>query len=123
MQDILIGDQNVKWGTCELDQSYGQVKSASLKRAPGSREEFTNCAGGLIALLLRDTNHQLSLKVLFDSSIGTPDLGDPIVFPLAGVTGNILEWSVDWEEKGQVQMSIEAGHWDAMGSNPTVANV
>lgn len=110
------------FGTCELPQTFGEVISASLARA-NDIQEIPNCCGGLKALLLRKRRWEMTLKAVFDSTIGLPEEGDPISFPLAGVIGTILNFTIDWTQNDQVQLTINASHWDSLGDNGEVGGM
>lgn len=113
---IIIADtpDNVVFGTCMLGEVFGSVESASVKRA-SDKEELKKCGGKLLAAILSNQRFELSLKTLFTEDAGEPELGGTIDFPLLGIKGRILDFSVEWEKSGQRMLSIEATSWDSLG--------
>jgi hypothetical protein len=117
-----IGGASINFGTCELGTVFGQVESASLKRVV---EELgiPDCFGGFQSYLLMNPGYEFELTAIFPSTATLPVEGDPIAFPLAGVIGNIITWSLAWEQKGQRKLQITAKQWDSIGSNPAVTTL
>lgn len=115
---------NIVFGTVALGDDYGEVKSCSVKRAV-DQELVKKANLSLLAVILSNPRFEMTMKVIFqaDDEANVPDIGDPVVIPLAGVSGQLLGWSVDWEENGHRQLSLEVTHWDSIGSAPTVTAV
>ena len=124
LHQTLIGpdDEDFLYGTCEVSQGYGIVKSAKEKET-ADKKLFEDCRGNTRAVLLANETIELSLEVVFDATIGKPDLGDDIAFPESGVTGQVVESEVSWEQGGEKGLSITATHWKALGSTPTVTHL
>lgn len=114
---IAESPENIEFGTCKIGNDFGEVKSASVKRT-ADKEELGNCNGALLAAILKNPRFELSLKTLFTLDVSPPGIGERIAFPLVGVTGHILDVSVEWEESGGRMLSIEATRWDSIGGNP-----
>jgi hypothetical protein len=117
-----IGGASISFGTCELGTTFGQVESASLKRVV-EEMGIPDCFGGFQAYLLMNPGYEFELTAIFPSTAALPVEGDPITFPGAGVIGNIITWSLAWEQKGQRKLQISAKHWDSIGSNPAVTTL
>jgi hypothetical protein len=117
-----IGGSSISFGTCELGTTFGQVESASLKRVV---EELgiPDCFGGFQAYLLMNPGYEFELTAIFPATSTLPVEGDPITFPGAAVIGNIITWSLAWEQKGQRKLQITAKQWDSIGSNPAVTTL
>ena len=109
---LALGDNSVAFGTCMLGTSFGQVKSASLKRA-NDRKLIAACQGSLRAAVMANARFELTLKTIFDGDVTAPGLGEEITFPLAGVAGRVMDVSVDWNEDGERELTIDATSWDA----------
>lgn len=117
-----IGGASISFGTCELGTTFGQVESASLKRVV-EEMGIPDCFGGFQAYLLMNPGYEFELTAIFPAAAALPVEGDPITFPGAGVIGNIITWSLAWEQKGQRKLQISAKHWDSIGSNPAVTTL
>lgn len=112
-ENILLGDDAVVWGTVALGTSFGQVKTATLDR-DASQQEIMNNQGALRALLLTNPKFSLSFTAVFDSGVTAPGLGESASFPLAGVSGRVLNAKVNWTENGVRELAVEASYWDSM---------
>lgn len=117
-----IGGASISFGTCELGQTFGQVESASLKRVV---EELgiPDCFGGLQAMLLLNPGYEFEFTAIFPSTAALPTDGEAISFPGANVTGNVITWSLQWEQKGQRKIQVTAKQWASIGSNPSVSTI
>lgn len=109
---IAESPQNIVFGTCMLGEIFGSVESASVKRT-ADKEEIKRCGNKLLAAILSNQRFELSLKTLLTEDAGEPELGMTIGFPLANVSGRILDYTVEWEKAGQRMLSIEATSWDS----------
>lgn len=114
-----IGNQNVSFGTVEVDQSFGTVEQASLDDFM-TEYELPDAAGGIQSLLLTNPGLEFKFTAFFPSTVEKPARGTPIVFPYANVTGSILTANITWDPKGSRKIAITAKYWESMGSNPTV---
>jgi hypothetical protein len=117
-----IGNAAVSFGTVEIAQTFGQVESASLERALeelGIPDNF----GGFQAYLLINPGYVLQFSAIFPTTAELPADGEPIAFPLAGVTGNITTWTLNWEQKGVRKITVHAKQWASLGSNPAVGTL
>lgn len=114
-----IGNQDVSFGTVEVDQSFGTVEQASLDDFV-TEYEVPDAAGGIQSLLLTNPGLEFKFTAQFSNSVEKPAKGTPIAFPNAGVIGNVITSNIAWEGKGQRKISITAKYWESMGSNPTV---
>jgi hypothetical protein len=110
---IVIADspENIVFGTCMLGETFGSVESASIKRA-SDLEELKGCGNKLFAAILSNPRFEMTLKTLFTTGATEPVLGGTIDFPIGGIKGRILDWSVDWEKAGQRMLNITATSWD-----------
>jgi hypothetical protein len=123
---LAIGElpENVIFGTAQIGDDFGTVKSATLDRT-GDTEEILNGNGGLRTLLINNPRSEFSLDTLFTSDVEAPGLGELIAFPLLAdtlgnpVCGSILKVTVKWEEKGARMLTITATNWDSLGARPT----
>lgn len=117
-----IGGASIHFGTCELGSTFGQVESASLQRTV---EELgiPDCFGGFQAYLLMNPGYEFQLTAIFPSTAALPTDGEAITFPGADVIGNVINWSLNWEQKGQRKISITAKQWESIGSNPAVSTL
>lgn len=118
----VIGNQSINFGTCELAGTFGQVEQASLERTV---EELgiPDCFGGLQSMLLLNPGYTFQFTAIFPSTAALPTDGEAIAFPEAEVTGNIINWTMNWEQKGQRKITITAKQWASMGSNPTLGTL
>lgn len=116
---VLIGDENVVFGTCALGTTYGEISSFNLTRT-ADLEEIENCVGGLKAAILRKPRFEMEIEALFDSSGTLPELGGAITLPLAGVVARITgDIAIKWEKTGGRMLSFKASHWDSMAEETT----
>lgn len=111
---LLIGDNSIVFGTCMLGSTFGQVKSATLKRT-ADKDLLNNCKGNLRAAILKNARFELTLKTVFDDSVDPPGLGDEITLPLVGLTARVMEVPIEWTEGGERMLSIDATRWDSLG--------
>ncbi len=105
--------QNIIFGTCQISDAFGEVKSAGIKRT-ADKEELDNAKGALKAAILKKPRFELTLKVLFTAEKDAPGIGEQIVFPLVEVVGRILDISIDWEDATGRMMTIQATKWDSL---------
>ena len=117
-----IGGADISFGTVEVAQTFGTVDSATLER---TIEELSipDGFGGFLAHLLMNPGYKFTLTAFFPSTGTLPADGEPLVFPDAGVTGNILNWTLNYESKSQRKITINAAQWASIGSNPTVTTM
>jgi hypothetical protein len=108
---VLSDSDAIVFGTAMIGDDYGEVKSAGVKRT-SDKVEIENSVGGLRALVLKKRRFELTLEVRLDSDIDPPGEMDMIVFPLAGVTGRIIDPEIKWESGSARMMSFTATHWD-----------
>jgi hypothetical protein len=116
---IVIADipANIVFGTCMLGDEFGKVKSCGLKRNADQEVIKKANTQGILAIILTNPKFELSLDTQFTADTEPPGIGDPIDFPLAGVTGRVLDIDVKWEENGHRGMTISATSWDTLGSD------
>lgn len=110
---VLIGDDDVVFGTVMLGSTYGEIIKCDLERS-ANEIEIEKSNGALRALILANPHLMLDLETVFSADITAPSLGQPVTFPLAGVIGRITSIKPGWEAKGSRKLSIKAGHWDSM---------
>lgn len=110
---ILLGDEDVVFGTCVLGKTFGEITKCDLDRS-GAEIEIENGVGGLLALIIANPAFKLDLETVFTDDITPPEIGQSITFPLAGVVGRILSVKPGWSNKGSRTLSIKAAHWDSM---------
>jgi len=112
---IVIADdpQNIIFGTTQVGDEFGEVKSASVKRT-ADKEDLANAKGSLKAAILRNPRFELSLETLFTADVSAPGIGEQILFPLVGVVGRILDVEVKWEDASGRMLSITATKWDSL---------
>lgn len=111
---VLIGDENVIFGTCALGTTYGEISTFNLTRT-ADLEEIENCVGGLKAAILRKPRFEMEIEALFDDTVTLPELGGSITLPIAGVVARITgDIQVKWEKTGGRMLSFKASHWDSM---------
>lgn len=116
-----IGNIALGFGTVELGSTFGQVESGSLERTIeelGVPDGF----GGFQAYLLTNPGYTLQITAIFPTTGTLPVDGEPIAFP-NGVTGNVINWTLNWEAKGNRKITITAKQWASIGSNPTVGTL
>lgn len=124
---IAIGalPDNIVFGTAQIGQDFGKVKSATLDRT-GDTQDIMNGIGGLRAALITNPRSEFTLETLFETDVDAPGLGELIVFPLLDddlgnpVCGTILKVTPKWDENGARSLSITATNWDSLGARPTV---
>lgn len=112
-KEIIIAEdpQNIVFGTVMLGDAYGEVVSATVTREADIEDLLAGAS--LLAVILRNPTFSFKFKTMFRDDVTPPGIGDLITFPLAGIQGRILPpISIDWEEKGHRQLSIEAKSWD-----------
>lgn len=112
---VLSDSDAIVFGTAMIGDDYGEVKSAGVKRT-SDKVEIENSVGGLRALVLKKRRFELSLEVRLDADIDPPGEMDMIVFPLAGVTGRIIDPEIKWESGSARMMSFTATHWDEIAN-------
>lgn len=118
-QQILLAAENKrKFGTCEIGQTYGTVKSATLDESV-SEEIWEDCCLEPEAVLLYNHILELSLDVLFEAGKSdTVVMGMQIAFPVAGIYGNVTGISTKWENKKM--LTIKAKHWKSLGNRAPI---
>lgn len=114
-----IGNQDVSFGTVEVDQSFGTVEQASLDEFM-TEYEIPDAAGGVQSVLLTNPGLEFKFTAQFSNNVDKPAKGTPITFPYANVIGSVMSSNITWEGKGQRKIAITAKYWESMGSNPTV---
>lgn len=111
---VLIGDENVIFGTCALGDAFGEIHTFNLTRT-ADLQEIENCVGGLKAAILNKPRFECEIEALFDDSVTPPELGGAITLPLAGVIARITgDISIKWDKSGARMLSCKASHWDSM---------
>jgi uncharacterized protein YxjI len=114
------GNVDILYGTCEVTDAFGIVRSCTCKDA-ADEQEFEDCRGNVREVLLKKERIELTMDVEFDGDLGAPARGDDIAFPEPfNVTGQILDIEVKWDRNDRKMMTITAKHWKSMGSTPTV---
>jgi hypothetical protein len=111
----VLGDNTLVIGTAMLGDDFGSINNASCKRT-ADKEELEAASGNLRAVILKKPRFELTMEVLFDSSVTPPGLLDQITLPFAGVTGRVLDAEIKWEKGKERLLSITATHWDAIGT-------
>jgi hypothetical protein len=122
LNQTLIGPNvDILYGTCEVTDAWGIVRSCRCKDAC-DEQVFMDCRENPREVLLKNERVELSMQVEFDSEIGAPTRGDDIAFPdpFNALTGQIIDFEVVWERGDKKLMDITAKHWKAIGSTPTV---
>lgn len=111
---VLIGDENVVFGTIELADAYGEVVSATVSRE-ADLVEVENRVGGLKAAILNKPRFELEMEVQFDAAVALPELGGSIAFPFASIRGRIMGGiQLVWSNKAAKMVKFKATHWDSM---------
>lgn len=112
---ILLGSNKHKFGTCEIASTFGTVKSAELN---DDCEEtiFEDCCDDAAAVLWHKETLELNLEVLWTSDATEPVRGMQITFPVASTLGNIKSVKTKWEAGGKKMLSIVAKHWKSLGN-------
>lgn len=116
-----IGNAAIGFGTVEIAQTFGQVETASLERTIeelGIPDGF----GGFQAYLLFNPGYQLQVSAIFPATAEFPADAEAIAFP-NGVTGNIINWTVNWTSKDSRKITFTAKQWESIGSNPAVGTM
>ena len=99
------------WGTSAAgDAGYGKVISAR-KRHTGEMEKLPDEDGETCGIVLFDESDELELVVMCKSTMTEPTRGNSIV--ISGVTGIILDFEINWEQKSVKKMSLNATKWTA----------
>lgn len=121
LNQTLIGPNvDILYGTCEVTDAWGIVRSCSCQDAC-DEQVFTDCRDNPREVLLKNERIELTMEVEFDGALGAPARGDDIAFPDPfNVTGQITGIELKWERGDKKLMTINAKHWKAMGSTPTV---
>jgi len=114
-----IGNQNISFGTVEIDQQFGTVEQASLDEFV-TEYELPDAAGAIKGLLLLNPGLEFKLTAMFDATVEKPARGAAIAFPGGGVIGNVMTCSVKWGNRDQRKLEVTAKYWESIGSNPTV---
>ena len=114
-QQILLGVNKHKLGTCEIAQTFGVVKSAELN---DDCEEtiFEDCCDDAALVMWHKESLELNLEVLWTSTATVPARGDQITFPVADTVGNIKSIKTKWESGGKKMLSIVAKRWKSIGN-------
>lgn len=113
--DILIlGADDVVWGTAMLGTEFGTIKRAMVRRT-GDREMLMNQKGELKLLLIKNPGFELILEVAFHKDVEAPGLLETLSLPLVGVQGHVMEGvTVAWELGDERGMTIPVNAWDVM---------
>lgn len=130
MNSAIIGSTEFVYGICEVQtldpsgshytaKSFGHVKDTTLSRT-ADQEEVEDCDGDLLALLLRNPRYELTMSIRVKSTITLQELGSRILFPVATIYGNLLNWALKWQSRGMKMLDITATHFDSLGSSATV---
>lgn len=106
-------NDRIIFGTAVLGSTFGQIKSASLKRT-ADEDLIRNNKGSIRAWLLKAPRFELEFKAVLSANVALPGLMEPITFPLAGVSGRIAEITPEWDEDGVRMVSITAKYWDSL---------
>lgn len=101
------------FGTAEIGNIFGQLKSASLERK-GDEELIKNNKGSLRAFLIKNPGFDLQITVYYSGAVVPPGLMTPITFPAAGVTGHISNCKIEWDEDGTRMLTCTAKQWDSL---------
>lgn len=110
---VLGTDKDIVWGTAMLDNQFGTIKQAMVKRT-GERELIINSAGELKLILIKTPGFELMLQCAFDASVVAPGMGESLSLPLVGVTGFVMEGAtVAWEQGGERGLMIPVSSWDS----------
>lgn len=119
---ILIGDENVIFGTCALGSTYGEVTSFNLTRT-ADLEEIENCVGGLKAAILRKPRFEMEIETIFDASVTLPELGGSFTLPIVGLRARITgDIKIGWTNTGARSLSFKASHWDSMAEETSTGS-
>lgn len=111
----VLGNASLGFGTCELGTTFGQIEDGSLTLT-GDIETIPDCCGGLQSVLLTNERYELEFNVILNSGATLPTRGQGIVFPVSGIAGSVLEWTVKWTAGKSKMLSIKATHWASLGS-------
>jgi hypothetical protein len=114
-QQILLGSNIHKLGTCEIAQTFGTVKSATLKDSC-EKTIFEDCCDDAALVMLHKEVLELTLEVLWTSTAAVPARGNQITFPVANILGNIENIETKWGSGDKKMLSITASHWKSIGN-------
>jgi hypothetical protein len=114
---VLSDSDAIVFGTAMIGDTYGEVKSVSLKRT-SDKVEVENSVGGLRALILKKRRFELQMECRFDSDVTAPGEMDLITFPFAAVVGRITEPEIKWDSGGVRMLSFTATQWDELTEAP-----
>lgn len=109
----IIQGKRVVLGTAEINQTFGTVKTATLKRT-GDKKQIEGAAADIQTFLLQNPRFEYSLSTIFDADVGLPGLGDMIILPLVNVYGFITDVTPKWDNSSERMLDIEAIHFDAL---------
>ena len=115
--EIVIANNatNLVYGTAMLGDAFGKVLSASVAR--DADKVILEAQGSILAVVLRNPSFAFKFKVIFSADVDPPGLGDLVTFPLAGIQGRVWPGaSIEWEEKGHRQLSLEVSSWDSFAA-------
>lgn len=116
---IVIADEpaNIVFSTCMIGDLFGEVESADVQRA-GDIEQIKKSGNNLLAAIIADPRFELKLNTLYTADVTPPELGQTIVFPLAGIKGRIMPpIGIKWTQGGQRMLEITATSWDSLSEN------
>lgn len=111
----VLGNASLGFGTCELGTTFGQIEDGSLTLT-GDVENVPDCCGGLQSVLLTNERYELEFNAIFNSGATLPARGAGITFPIAGIAGSVMEWTLKWTAGKTKMFSIKATHWVSLGS-------
>lgn len=117
-----LGNQDIVWGTAMLGTTYGQIENTD-ENLTANLEEIKDALGNNMTVLLVNERFELDLTAILDANASSPELGDDITFPSAGITGQITERGRTWTAGGVLKIKIKAFHWKSMGSSPAKGTV
>jgi len=103
----------VVWGSTEVATGtvagYGIVRSASKKR-DSQKEIVPDNDGAAAAVVYFDFTDDIDIEISCKSSMTVPTIGANLT--VAGVTGQVQDYTFKWEQKGVKVFSVTVKHWD-----------
>jgi hypothetical protein len=111
------------FGTCELEQSFGQIESCTVTRT-GNRRETLGCMNELIQLVFENPGIKCDMEVLFQRGNNVPDLITPIRIPypkdgepsgIGYIWGVVVpEINIKWSKGNDRLLSFTVEAWDSL---------